>query len=51
MIDTASSKLVGLSLGPDHPNSQLVADNYISLLQALGHTEAEITESLRTLLD
>ncbi|WP_298623120.1 tetratricopeptide repeat protein [uncultured Zoogloea sp.] len=39
------------SLGPIHPNSQLVTCNYISLLQALGHTEAEITESLRTLLD
>ena len=31
------------SLGPDHPNSQLVADNYTALLQALSHTEAEIT--------
>ncbi len=39
------------SLGPDHPNSQLVAYNYISLLHSLGHTEAQITESLRTLLD
>ena len=39
------------SLGPDHPNSQLVAGNYISLLHSLGHTDAEITESLRTLLD
>ncbi len=39
------------SLGPDHPNSQLVASNYITLLEDLGHTEAQITESLRTLLD
>jgi len=39
------------SLGPDHPNSRLVTRNYISLLEDLGHTDAEITESLRTLLD
>ncbi len=39
------------SLGPDHSDSQLVAYNYISLLHSLGHTDAEITESLRTLLD
>jgi hypothetical protein len=39
------------SHGPDHPNSQLVAGNYIALLHTLGHTEAEITASLLTLLD
>ena len=39
------------SLGPDHPHSQLTTDNYTTLLQARGHTDAEITESLRALLD
>lgn len=39
------------SLGPGHPHCQLVTRNYISLLQDLGHTEAEITESLHTLVD
>lgn len=38
-------------LDSKHPNSQRVALNYIYLLQDLGHTEAEITESLRPLLD
>ncbi len=33
-------------LGPQHPNSQLVTRNDISVLQALGHTEAQIAESL-----
>lgn len=40
-----------LSFGPDNSISQITARNYQIVLHTLGHTDAEITESLRTLLD
>jgi pimeloyl-ACP methyl ester carboxylesterase len=38
------------SLGPEHPNSYTVAENYVSLLQAMGKTEDEINDTLVAVL-
>jgi tetratricopeptide (TPR) repeat protein len=37
------------SLGFDHPNTQSVGGNYITLLQAMGHSEPEIQAKLQAL--
>jgi hypothetical protein len=35
------------SLGPQHPNTQTLQNNYTALLQAMGRSQEEITAALR----
>jgi hypothetical protein len=43
--------IFGKSLGPDHPRTETVRDNYALLLRAMGKSEAEIQAAIEAVLN